>query len=189
MKQSVLIFIFLLFASALFAQEESIPDKQFMLGVKNVGSTEEVTHYISTNGEVWQYNGSSFVTGGIYNSSLVTVGNANFSSNSPNWPGFNFNWKFGAPYWSLGLYKVTNSKQTDKYFYLDSRDSDFGAFVYPGDFWIYFNNSSGTYYHYPSHSAISQGEIVGVWDIHGASRNISGLQNYWNNVLVILTDQ
>jgi len=191
MKRSVLIFVFLLFASALFAQEELITTKQFMLGCKNVGSTEEVTHYISTNGEVWHLNSNFvFVTGGIYNSSLVTEGNADFSCCTPDWPGFNFTWKGGDPDWSLGLYKVTNSKQTDDYFYLDSRDSDFGAYVYPADFWIYFDNFEfGTYYHYASGAPISQGEIVGVWDIHGASRNISGLQNYWNNVLVILTDQ
>ncbi|MBX2977145.1 MAG: T9SS type A sorting domain-containing protein [Ignavibacteriaceae bacterium] len=156
-----------------------------MLGCTNVGSSEEVTHYIDAAGEVWQWNGSTFVTGGVYNNSLVTVGNANFSSS--NWPGFNFNWlpNNGSPTWSLGLYKVTNSKQTDKYFYLDARDSDFGGAVYNPDFFIVFNNSSGVYNHRYAGS-ISQGEVVRVWDIHEESPNTSGLQNYWSNVLVVV---
>ncbi len=47
MKQPVIIFVFVLFASALFAQEESIPDKQFMLGVTNVGSTDDASNLSS----------------------------------------------------------------------------------------------------------------------------------------------
>lgn len=177
--------VLILFTSALFAQEETIPDKQFMLGCTNVGSTEQVTHYIDAGGEVWQYSSGSFVTGGVYSNSLVTEGNANFGN--ANWPGFNFNWLYGAPYWSLGLYKVTNSKQTDKYFYLDARDSDFGATVYLPDFYIYFDNDEDAYFHRGG-GEISQGEVVRIWNIHNESPNTSGLQNYWSNVLVAISN-
>jgi hypothetical protein len=183
MKQLAFFFIIVIFTSVLLAQGESIPDKQFMLWCTNVGSTEQVTHYIYATGEVWQYSSGSFITGGVYNSSLVTVSNADFSIY--NWPGFNFNWLKGAPFWSLGLYKVTNSKQTNKYFYLDARDSDFGSDAYNPDFWIYFDNSTGAYKHRYG-STIAQGEVVRVWDIHGESPNTSGLPNYWSNVLTVV---
>ncbi len=184
MKTLNFFFALFLFSSVLFAQKETIPDKQFMLGCTNVGSSEEVTHYIDAAGEVWQYSGGSFVTGGVYNNSLVTVGNANFQI--ADWPGFNFNWLYGAPYWSLGLYKVTNSKQTGKYFYLDARDSDFGAAVYNPDFFIYFDNNSNVYRYRSNNQAIPQGTVVRVWNIHGKPPKTSGLQYYWSNVLVVV---
>ncbi|MDP2301624.1 MAG: T9SS type A sorting domain-containing protein, partial [Ignavibacteria bacterium] len=127
--------------------------------------------------------------GGVYSNSLVTVGNANF--NSYDWPGFNFNWLYGTPYWSLGLYKVTNSKQTDKYFYLDSRDSDFGGAVYNPDFFVVFNNLQGVYQYKnvnQSLTTIPQGSLISVWQIRNQSPKTSGLQNYWSNVLVAVSN-
>ncbi|MDP2303901.1 MAG: T9SS type A sorting domain-containing protein [Ignavibacteria bacterium] len=85
------------------------------------------------------------------------------------------------------MYKVTNSKQPDKYFYLDARDSDFGGASYNPDFFIIFNNSSGTYSHRYAGS-ISQGEVVRVWNIHEEEPKTSGLQNYWSNVLVAVSN-
>ena len=186
MKKLTYILVFIITSTILYSQEV-IPDKQFMLGCKNVGVSEEVTHYIGATGEVWQWNGSTFVTGGIYNNSLVTVGNANFQS--ADWPGFNFNWLLAEPHWSLGLYKVTNSKQTDKYFYLDARDSDFGSAVYNPDFYIYFDNSDSTYYYNRSNpQEIPNGSLVSVWQIRNKTPNTSGLQNYWSNVLVLVNN-
>src|SRR5690606_8835006 len=179
-----LLFLYLLLSFSCLAQEELIADKQFMLGCTNVGSTEEVTHYINAVGEVWQLSSGTFITGGVYSGSLVTVGNANFGSND--WPGFNFNWLLGEPYWSLGLYKVTNSKQTNKYFYIDARDNDFGSATYNPDFYIYFDNSSNIYKYRSTHESIDQGEVVRIWDIKGESPNTSGLQNYWSNVLCLV---
>jgi hypothetical protein len=186
MKTLNFFFALVLFSSVLFGQKETIPDKQFMLWCSNVGSSEEITHYINATGEVWQWNGSTFVTGGIYSSSLVTVGNADFGSND--WPGFNFNWFLAEPHWSLGLYKVTNSKQTDKYFYLDARDSDFGEASYNPDFYIYFDNGDSVYKYKNTGNAIPQGTLVSVWQIHEETPNTSGLQNYWSNVLVLVND-
>jgi len=187
MRSFITAAIVLIFSINIFGQE-LIPDKQFMLGCTNVGSNEQVTHYINAFGEVWQWNGSSFVTGGVYSSSLVTTGNADFNSND--WPGFNFNWLYGGPYWSLGLYKVSNSKQTDKYFYLDARDSDFGSGAYNPDFHIYFDNSEGVYKKWrpDTQSVFSNGSVIRIWDIFSVSPNTSGLQNFWSNALVMLTD-
>jgi len=190
--RSLITAAFLLILTINIFGQESIPDKQFMLGCTNVGSNEQVTHYINALGEVWQWqeNIGAFVTGGVYSNSLVTVGNANFNIiNIDDWPGFNFNWFYWGPYWSLGLYKVTNSKQPDKYFYLDARDSYFGS-TSTQDFFIYFNSSDGTYNKWrptPSHS-IDYGSVVRIWDVFGWSPTTSGLQNYWSNVLVMLTD-
>lgn len=175
------------------AQEESIPDKQFMLWITGVGPNEQVTHSIEAAGVVWEYASGNFVISndpGIYNSSLITIGNANFSS--ANWPGFNFKWTnqppTALPSWGLGLYKVTNSKQPDKYFYLDARDAEYASGSYNPDFKIYFNTSIGKYIQYlPTPTdTINKGDIVRIWDIFGESPNTSGLQNYWNNVLVVV---
>ena len=143
MKKILLILIVL--STYLFAQEELIDNKQFMLGCTYVESSEQVTHYIQAQGIVWEYSSGSGVISSnqlAYNNSLVTTGNANFSS--ADWPGFNFVWlntQNQMPRWGLGIYKVTNSKQTDKYFYLDSRDYAYGSitggYSNPGSFYIY----------------------------------------------------
>lgn len=187
MKRPAFFFVFALFTLSLFAQE-TIPDKQFMLGCTNVGSSEQVTHYINAAGEVWQYRSGNFIYGGVYSNSLVTVGNANFQS--ADWPGFNFNWLFGEPYWSLGLYKVTNSKQPSKYFYLDARDSFFGSAT-SQDFYIYFDHTDGEYKkHRPTQPfiQINNGDVIRIWDIFGWDPTTNGLQNYWSNVLVLVND-
>ena len=187
MKIKNLIFIFcLILTPQITFSQESIPNKQFMLACTDVGSSEEVTHYINAFGEVWQYSSGSFITGGVYSSSLVTIGNVDYSSN--NWPGFNFNLLYGEPHWSLGIYKVSNSKQTNKYFYLDARDSDFGSRTgdySPPDFFVKFNNDEGIYDYTttpptsdPEWTGISNGIVVRIWDIFNQVPNTSGLQNY-----------
>lgn len=165
-----------------------------MLGVTNVGSSEVVTHYINAVGKVWEKSGSSLVIStdnSIYSSSLQTVGNVNFNDN--NWPGFNFKWLIGGDAdWGVGLYKVTNSKQSDKYFYLDARDSDFGGvpYVYAPDFYVHFNNLKGKYNYHERVTddpiEVTNGAVIRVWDIKGESPNTSNLQNYWINTLVIV---
>ncbi len=191
MKTLNFFFELFLFSSVLFAQKETIPDKQFMLWCSNVGSTEEVTHYIDALGAVWEYSSGNFVVSTdeeIYHSELITVGNANFGT--ANWPGFNFKWinqpPTTLPSWGLGLYKVTNLKQTDKYFYLDARDSDYGGGAYNPDFHIYFDNGDSVYKYKNTGNAIPQGSLVSVWQIKSQSPNTTGLQNYWSNVLVVV---
>lgn len=79
-KLSLFLLLCLFVSSAFYAQEELIPDKQFMLGCSNVGSSEEVTHYIDAEGEVWEYSNGALILGGVTSSSLETVGNASFSN-------------------------------------------------------------------------------------------------------------
>jgi len=191
MKRLTLFFIFTFNTSFCFAQEV-IPTKQFMLGCTNVGPTEAVTHHIEAIGAAWEKSSGVFVISTnalVYDNSVVTTGNADFTSND--WPGFNFIWLDAGlemPRWGLGLYKVTNfyqTDQTDKYFYLDARDSDFGGNAYLPDFFIYFNNSDGIYYHRYTNDPIPQASVVRIWDIHNEEPNVSGLQNYWNHALVM----
>ncbi|MBU0561303.1 MAG: T9SS type A sorting domain-containing protein [Bacteroidetes bacterium] len=201
MKRFMILILIALLSQTIFSQKSTlIADKQFMLGITNVDATESVTHYINAIGEVWEKSGSSFVISSdqtIYSNSLSTTGNANF--NNPDWPGFNFKWLNNYPpsgvSWGLGFYKVTNSKQSNKYFYLDARDYNFATqnMSENVDFWAYFSNSASQYRYMGSFSdfptSIPNESIVRVWDIPSDVPNTSGLQNYWNNVLVILTDQ
>lgn len=187
----------LLFVINLRAQEEAIPDKQFMLWITGVNPNEQVTHNISAAGTVWEYLSGNFVIStdqSIYNSSLITIGNANF--NSANWPGFNFKWintpPTDLPSWGLGLYKVTNSKQTDKYIYLDARDAEYASGSYNPDFKIYFDQDEGIYewlninVNPPTWISLNNGDLVSIWTIKNKTPNTAGLQNYWNNALTVV---
>jgi hypothetical protein len=183
----------------LYPQEELIDTKQFMLGCINVGSSEQVTHSIQAQGAVWEYSSGIGVISSnqlVYNNSLVTTGNANFS-NPGSWPGFNFIWLdlgYQMPRWGLGLYKVTNTKQTDKYFYLDSRDyayaTNTGGYTNP-DFFIFFNDLFSQYYYNLNtpQPAIVNGSILRIWQIFNKTPNTSNLQNYWNNVLALVNQE
>lgn len=195
MKKIIVTGLIYILSSIITFSQETIPNKQFMLWCTSVGSTEEVTHYINAAGKVWEYNSGNFIISSdqeIYSNSLITIGNANFNSND--WPGLNFSWLdvgIEMPRWGLGLYEVTNSKQTYKYFYLDSRDSDFGGYEYLPDFYIYFDNSEGVYKYKDVNDnwiTISQAELVRIWDIHNEPHNTSGLQNFWSNALAAVND-
>lgn len=183
MKRFIFFIILLLFSSPIFGQQEAIADKQLLLGCINVGSSETVYHYISAKSDIWQYNlsGEYFYSGGVSSSTLTSIGNLDLQDDD--WPGFNFSWLLAEPHWSLSLYKVTNSKQTDKYFYIDSRDSDFGTAEYPVDTYIYFDNTAGAYFHRDG-TEIDQGEVVRIWEVHNQPPNTTGLPNYWSNILI-----
>lgn len=73
--------LFLFFSLQLVYSQNPVDPKQLSLGVVGVGSTDQVTHYISAIGKVWEYNGTSFVISSdqeIYNNSAVSVGDADF---------------------------------------------------------------------------------------------------------------
>ncbi len=193
MKLVNFVIIFILFSFPLFSQSSNlIPTMQFMHGILGVEDDEVVTHYIHAIGSVWELSNGNFVISSnpiVYEDSLVTIGNAD--TTSEDWPGFNFVWLNDPPYWGLGFYKVFNSKQPDKYFYLDARDSDFGGAVYNPDFKVLFDNSEGIFHHmelaseYPG-IEMENGSVVRIWDIKGETANTSGLQNYWSHVLVCI---
>lgn len=189
-----LLFLSITLSILVYSQENQIANKQFMLGCTNVESSEQVTHYIQAEGSVWSLTtGSGVITSNqqAYSNSLVTTGNANFSN--PDWPGFNFIWLdqgIQMPRWGMGFYKVTNSKQNDKYFYLDSRDYAYGSITggYNNpDFFVFFDNSVQHYKYnrtYPQN--IGNGNVVRIWQIFNKTPNTSNLQNYWSNVLVLV---
>lgn len=164
-----------------------------MIGNAGVAANESITYQLTAVGKTWQWNGSSFVIGGINSSQLIVVGN--YNPNSFNWPVFNFKRLYGGPHWSLGIYKVSNSLDPNKYFYIDSRDSDFGSAVYNTDFFIVYDAIIQYYRHYEhtkaldSSRVISKGEIIRVWNLHNMTPNTSGLENYWQNALVIVPSE
>jgi len=189
-----LLFLCITLSIVVYSQENQIANKQFMLGCTNIESSEQVTHYIQAEGSVWSLTtGSGVITSNqqAYSNSLVTTGNANFSN--PDWPGFNFIWLdqgIQMPRWGMGFYKVTNSKQSDKYFYLDARDYAYGSITggYNNpDFFVFFDNSVQHYKYnrtYPQN--IGNGNVVRIWQIFNKTPNTANLQNYWSNVLVLV---
>ena len=193
MKRLAFVVLVLFSFQQAYSQENPVEDKQFLLWIDGVGSEEQVTHYISAVGKVWERNGSNYVISSdqsVYDNSLATTGNADFDN--INWPGFNFKWLNEEPAlwpsWGLGFYKVTNTAQTDKYFYLDARDNNYGD-ASTQEFWIYFNNFTGLYNHdnaspLTNWITISNGSIVRIWEIRNTTPSTSGLQNFWSNALV-----
>jgi hypothetical protein len=190
-----LLFLSITLSILVYSQENQIANKQFMLGCTNVESSEQVTHYIQAEGSVWSLTtGSGVITSNqqAYSNSLVTTGNANFGN--PDWPGFNFIWLdqgIQMPRWGMGFYKVTNSKQSDKYFYLDARDYSYGSITggYNNpDFFVFFNNSQSKYYYNCSlpQPDIATGSVLRIWQIFNKTPNTANLQNYWSNVLVLV---
>jgi hypothetical protein len=191
-----ILFILFMLNTFLYPQEELINNKQFMLGCTNVGSNEQVTYNIQAQGAVWEYSSGIGVISSnqlVYSNSLITTGNANFG-NPGSWPGFNFIWLdlgYQMPRWGLGLYKVTNTKQTDKYFYLDSRDyayaTNTGGYTNP-DFFVFFNNQSSVYKYNLNEPQpiIDNGSVLRIWQIFNKTPNTSNLQNYWANALVVV---
>lgn len=178
-----LLIMALLVTCASYAQE-TIPDKQLMLGIVNVTSVSNHTFTISSVGTVWTYNSVNYVQGGVAYSQLQTTGVIGLSNN--NWPGYNFDWLNGSPHWSLGVYKLTNTAGPGKYIYIDARDSKYPSVQYNPDIFIYFDSSSQQYKQRTSNATISfeQGSLVSVAELKGETRETSGLQNYWSNALV-----
>ena len=189
-----LLFLCITLSILVYSQENQIANKQFMLGCTNVESSEQVTHYIQAEGSVWSLTtGSGVITSNqqAYSNSLVTTGNANFGN--PDWPGFNFIWLdqgIQMPRWGMGFYKVTNSKQSDKYFYLDARYYAYGSITggYNNpDFFVFFDNSIQNYkYNRTDPQNIGNGNVIRIWQIFNKTPNTANLQNYWSNVLVLV---
>jgi len=201
---SLVFLFFLVFNKLIFPQENLIPTKQLMMGIKGVAQNEEVRHNLTAIGKVWEWNDAIrdfriSTNPEVYNSTLITYGPADFTTS--NWPGFNWVWlnqpPTTNPSWGLGLYKVTNSKYPDKYFYLDARDSDYGSTVVDPDFYVYYDIQLGKYVYSivppPSQSQnnrilINQGELVKVSQIFNRSPRTSRLPNFWSNALALVNN-
>jgi hypothetical protein len=183
----------LLFAVTLICNAQqgptTIADKQFLLGTVGVGTNEVVNYYIQALSTTYERinNTQIIVEGGIASSSLSTTGNSDFTP-PIDWPGFNWTWlNEGEYFWSMGLYKVWNSKKPEKFFYIDSRDRDYILEQYNPDFRVYYNANFERYEIVESGQIITQGAVISPAEILGQTRNTAGIPNFWNNTLSIGT--
>lgn len=195
--------LFLFFSLQLVYSQETVDDRQLSVAVVGVDSTDQVTHYISAVGKVWELDESSFIISTdqeIYNNSAVSLGEADFGHT--NWEAF-FVWKWeydgGGSKWGLGFYKITltlpEQGPIDEYYYLDGRDSDWGSNAYNPDLYTVFLIEDEEYeiFNWPHIPAniieIEGGEIIRVWDVKDQPPNTSELNNYWPNALVSIDDE
>jgi hypothetical protein len=168
-----------------------IEDTQLKLGVTGLDNENlEVTHSLTSIGHCWERNSSgnwivsSDLT--LQSASYTTIGNSPDTLNALR--GMEYKWLD----WSndsqekriaAGFYKVTNNFNPDVYFYLDLRDA------VTNNVFIQFSHyqDSAKYRYFKNNTwknDITNGSIVGIWEINGNSRNISSLANYWKNSLV-----
>lgn len=168
---------------------------ELFLGIQGVGSSEVVEHTINAAGIVWEKSGSSFIISqdeDIYTSTMYSTGNYSSSSSSTRAP---FNWIWLSQQgrvspWGLGLYKITNSKESNKYFYLDTRDNEYVESGVNPDVWFVYRSNSGKYYciNKCDDIPIENGSFIRVSDILGYTSKTDKLQDFWNNTLVSLID-
>lgn len=126
---------------------------------------------------------------------MYSTGNFNMTYPDTKAP-FNWIWKSQigrvAP-WGLGLYKITNSKVSGKYFYLDTRDNEYvdNLLINPDLFFIY-NVTQGKYFCFSKCGTppppIENGSLVRVSDIIGFTSKTDKLQNFWSNALVLVNN-
>ena len=185
-----------LLLQTIFSQEEVlIVTGQLIVGISGVGSSEVVNHTIEAFGTVWEKSGDNYETSeneDVYNSTDYSVGNFN-SNDSSTRATFNWAWKsqFGrsAP-WGFGLYKVTNSKESGKYFYLDTRDNDYDNGGIFADTWFIYNVNIGKYLciNPCNNEQIENGELVRMSDVLEFTPSTDELEDFWSHALIILTD-
>ncbi len=145
-------------------------------------------------GSYWVKSGQSSWSLGsdaaIESSTYLTVGNS--STDKDEWGGYYFKWMRNtgneSPMGSA-LYKISNSDGS-AYFFLDERDAvtnyspniyiEYDADPYVKKY-TYYKNGAFT------GNNITDGSILHIWDIKGASPQVSNLSNYWSNSLTATT--
>lgn len=186
--------------------QEPIDEKQLMFGVTGVLPNEIVTHTISAQGIVWELQaGINWIKSlpadpqlnPLYFNSVESEGNVD--PNSSGWyAAFNFKWRQPPtplyPSWGLGLYKISNSKNPDKYFYLDARESKYGSGGgIDVDIHIWYDHTTNKYKYRKLGVGWIQvdndGDVVSVWEIKNREYfKPNLLEDYWVNVLVLVND-
>ena len=143
---------------------------------------------------VWEKSGSSYIISEdeeIYTSIMYSTGNFNQSNSDTRAP---FNWKWLSQQgrvspWGLGLYKITNSKVSGKYFYLDTRDNNFVESGINPDVWFYYDSDEGKYRCVVKcNNYIENGSLVRVSDILGFTSKTDKLESFWSNALVLVNN-
>ena len=192
-KKILLLLIFV--SSITLGQDEGVELGQLFLGIKNVGQNEIVAHKIEAVGPVWIKNNNNeinyFIASDqpVYISSDTTIGNYPQSRAV-----FNWFWKGVYPdigCWGLGIYKISNSKYPDKYFYLDTRNNVYPDTQYVNpDVWFFYNPLTSKYYcdrRCDSNSIpIENGALIRIKDILNLNFRTDRLLNFWENGLVII---
>jgi hypothetical protein len=194
MKNLISFFVAIfVFCNTLNAQE-SLELAQFFLGITGVGGSEVVYHTIDAEGVVWEKSGTNYIISEdeeIYNSTMYSTGNFSTSNPATRAP---FNWKWISQIgrvspWGLGLYKITNSKVSGKYFYLDTRDNEYVETSINPDLWFDYRSDPGKYYCVVKcdNVPIENGSLVRVSDILGFTSKTQKLASFWSNVLVAVS--
>lgn len=192
--KTIILFIvtYLAFFNKAYSQE-TVELAQLFLGIQGVGSSEVVYHTIEASGVVWEKSGNNFIISedeNIYISIMYSTGN--FTSGNPDTRApFNWVWLSQqgrvAP-WGLGLYKITNSKVSGKYFYLDTRDNEYVENP-PGDnpdVWFVYYVEQGKYRCIVKcDEYIENGSLVRVSDILGHTSKTDMLEDFWENALAV----
>jgi len=174
MKKVLLYFSILLLSyfTRATAQDKFIEGILFV-GTFGVGENEKVKYFLNSEKVTWVNpvdtifsitNDSRLIT-----SELETIGN---SSNDPSswdcWFSFGSGYE---PKIAYGFYKLTNSKNSDLYFYLDTRDCRWGGglpTIYPPDILIKFNFNTNTLNYSVDNLnwyTFQPGSILKVWEI------------------------
>lgn len=186
----------MMFSPTVFAQSQSGPIYEYKFGIKGARIDEAVTHTLTAQGTAWEkMYGQYYISSDplIYQNSITTVGNSDLSSPN-NWPGFTRKWRnSNYTYWGMSLYKVTNSCE-GIYYYMDSRDSDYGDGAYPVvQYSLYdaeHNNhkvSNSSILHPDEWPVVGNREVVRVWELHSSIPDQSMINSLWYNALVDIT--
>ncbi|MDP3832194.1 MAG: T9SS type A sorting domain-containing protein [Ignavibacteriaceae bacterium] len=180
----------IVFCNMLYAQK-TVELAQLFLGITGVGGSEVVYHTIEAEGVVWEKSGNNYIISedeDIYTSTMYSTGN--FITYDPDarapfsWKWMNQTGSFSP--WGLGLYKITNSKVSGKYFFLDTRDNEFVQQDNP-DVWFVYQSNTGKYRCvYKCDVPIENGSLVRVSEILGFTSKTDELENFWSNALVAL---
>lgn len=194
MKRLIIFLVTFISFQTVYSQD-AVGLAQLFLGIQGVGNNETVTHNIESMGTVWEESNDSFVISydfALYNSSDSTIGNT-FGYFDKQWAEFNWSWESGGYpiHWGLGLYKITNSKVSGKYFYLDTRDNAYVQNL-PGDnpdVWFVYRTDSAKYQCIVKcNSFIENGSLVRVSDILGFTSKTDKLESVWANALVLVNN-
>ncbi len=175
--------------------QERVELAQLFLGINGVGENEIVYHCIEAIGPVWVRNGSNYIISdnpAVYYSCAYSIGNFN-----PNNPASRatFDWIWNGQSnnvgsWGLGLYKVTNSKFPNKFFYIDTRNNVYSDTSVNPDLWFVYQSNEGKYQCIiKCNSWIDNGSIIRVGNILGLNYRTDKLNNFWNNALVAIPSQ
>ena len=198
MKNLTFFFVsIIVFCNTLNAQE-TVELAQLFLGITGVGGSEVVYHTIDAEGVVWEKSGSNYIISedeDIYSSTNYSTGNFTSGDSATRAP---FNWVWLSQLgrvspWGLGLYKITNSKVSGKYFYLDTRDNEYvESLLTNPDVWFIYNVTQGKYFCFSRCGTppppIENGSLVRVSDIIGFTSKTDKLEDFWGNALVIVNN-